>query len=91
MKVVVVPVYRKHWLYHAWAEAAPQASRQADSIDWRKGATLGDKVQLLRKEMGYKAREGGHTHESARLTHASAGMHTVCVSSPPGCARHIVC
>lgn len=57
VKVVVVPVYRKHWLYHAWTEAMPQASQAESTIDWRKGATLGDKVQLLKKNLDYKVND----------------------------------
>jgi hypothetical protein len=51
-KVLVIPVFRRHWLYHAWQEGgAAQASSEA--LDWRNGKTAGEKLQLL----GLQARQ----------------------------------
>ncbi len=47
VKVLAVPVLRRSWCWHAWAESAPDAA--ASLPDWRKAATLPEKLSLLQQ------------------------------------------
>lgn len=51
VKVLVLPVYRRHWMYHAWLETeflggAAKGKGEPEAW-WRQGTTLQDKVQAL--------------------------------------------
>jgi hypothetical protein len=50
VKVLVVPVYKRHWMYHAWLEgelaSGPAGLAEGDAW-WRHGSTVQDKVQAL--------------------------------------------
>ncbi|GLC47190.1 hypothetical protein PLESTB_001622500 [Pleodorina starrii] len=52
-KILVVPVYQKHWLYHVWSEttAAEAAERP---VHWTLGTSLHEKAALFGKELSYK-------------------------------------
>ena len=45
VRVLVFPVFRKHWLFHAWHESAETASSTLK--DWRSGVNLEEKLQLI--------------------------------------------
>ncbi len=53
-KVLVVPVYQKHWLYYTWGEASP-SELSAELQPWTTGATLQEKATLLGKTINQKA------------------------------------
>ncbi|KXZ43407.1 hypothetical protein GPECTOR_91g561 [Gonium pectorale] len=53
VKVVVVPVYQKHWLYQAWIES-PAAEASDRALHWTQGGSIQEKASLLGKEIGSK-------------------------------------
>ena len=56
-KVIVLPVYQKHWLWYGYGElSAADIAAQADKRPWTQGATLQEKLALLGKEIGSKVR-----------------------------------
>lgn len=44
VKVLVVPVFRRYWLFHAWRTAA---AASAPPKPWQQGSSLGEQLQLL--------------------------------------------
>ena len=45
-KSLVVPIFRRYWLWHAWTDASVAASRPPLK-PWKEGSTLEEKVSLL--------------------------------------------
>lgn len=45
VKVLVVPVFKRYWLFHAWRTAAAAAS--APPKPWQQGSSLTEQLQLL--------------------------------------------
>lgn len=50
--VLVVPVYKRYWLLHAWKVAA---GSKGPPPPWHQGESVGDKLKLLRKQIQYQA------------------------------------
>jgi hypothetical protein len=50
VKVLVLPVYKRHWMFHAWLEgelaSGPGGFKEGEAW-WRHGSTVQDKVQAL--------------------------------------------
>lgn len=44
VKVLVVPVFKRYWLFHAWKTKAPPG---APPKPWQQGSSLGEQLQLL--------------------------------------------
>ncbi|KAG2430989.1 hypothetical protein HYH02_013521 [Chlamydomonas schloesseri] len=53
-KVLVVPVYQKHWLWFTFSEATAAEAAAERAVHWTQGASLPEKAQLLGKEISYK-------------------------------------
>ncbi|KAG2424461.1 hypothetical protein HXX76_014513 [Chlamydomonas incerta] len=53
-KVLVVPVYQKHWLWFAYSEATAAEAAAERAVHWTQGASLPEKAKLLGKEISYK-------------------------------------
>ncbi|GFR49757.1 hypothetical protein Agub_g11917 [Astrephomene gubernaculifera] len=53
-KVLVVPVYQKHWLYHVWSEHTAAETAAQRSLHWSQGGSLQDKAVLFGKEVSNK-------------------------------------
>lgn len=47
VKILILPIYRRYWLYHAWQEPGAFHSSLRPSNNWRKGENLEEKLQLL--------------------------------------------
>lgn len=71
-RVLLVPIFRRHWLWHAWggraAAAAADAGRAAAAAapkplrDWRQGVNLEEKAHLLSQHASaWVSREGCST------------------------------
>ena len=65
VKALVLPIFRRHWLWHAWGDQAAQGVGQSVATttrSWRQGATLEEKFSLLGQRIsgevgGARARE----------------------------------
>ncbi len=57
VKVLVIPVYRRHWVYHAWVEQPKDAAFEALLAQpwWRAPGSLQDKLNVLTVQMNGKA------------------------------------
>ncbi|PNW79548.1 hypothetical protein CHLRE_08g358557v5 [Chlamydomonas reinhardtii] len=53
-KVLVVPVYQKHWLWFTFSEATAAEAAAERAVHWTQGGSLPEKAQLLGKEISYK-------------------------------------
>lgn len=53
-KVVIIPIYQKHWLYHAWSEATAAEAAAERSLHWTQGTNIQEKASILQKEVGQK-------------------------------------
>lgn len=60
VKVLVLPIFRRYWLWHAWTDpAAEQAVQAAKALpDWRQGVGLEEKLQLLGTQLSQRVRGG---------------------------------
>lgn len=56
-KVLVVPVYQKHWLWFTFSEATAAEAAAERAVHWTQGGSLPEKAQLLGKEISYKVRD----------------------------------
>ena len=50
VKIVILPVFRRYWLYHAW-ETSPSSLAPASALNWRKGQNLEEKLTLLSSQI----------------------------------------
>ncbi|GIL54817.1 hypothetical protein Vafri_10503 [Volvox africanus] len=55
-KVLVVPVYQKHWLYHVWLESTAGDAAAEHPTNWTNGKSLQEKASFLGKELSYKVK-----------------------------------
>lgn len=53
VKVLVVPIYKRYWLYHAWSEGQAEAAA-IEGLDWRKAGSIQEKFDILKKQMQQK-------------------------------------
>lgn len=56
VKIVELPIFRKQWLYHAWADPLPGLGTANHVINWREGNGLEEKLQLLGKRISTSVR-----------------------------------
>ena len=72
---LVLPIFRRYWLWHAWsteaAAAAPQAART-----WRQGANLEEKFHILGQNITTKVRTARSPPDAA-----------CCAAARPSCRR----
>lgn len=55
-KVLVVPIFRRYWLWHSWCEqAAAGPSINQTATNWREGVGLEEKLQILGTQISRKA------------------------------------
>lgn len=54
MKILAFPIFRRYWLYHAWEEPAAAAAAAKSIRNWRKGANLEEKLDLLSQQVSAK-------------------------------------
>jgi hypothetical protein len=52
-KILVVPVYQKHWLYHVWTESSAAEAAERP-LHWTEGASILEKANLYGKELNFK-------------------------------------
>jgi len=45
VRVLVLPLFKRYWLWHAWKEAAPASS--GPPKPWREGGSVHEKLKLL--------------------------------------------
>ncbi|GLI71157.1 hypothetical protein VaNZ11_016258 [Volvox africanus] len=55
-KVLVVPVYQKHWLYHVWLESTAEDAAAEHTTHWTNGKSLQEKASFLGKELSFKVK-----------------------------------
>ena len=56
-KVLVLPVFRRYWLWHAWTDQAAEAAAASKAIpNWREGVGLEEKLQLLGTSLTQRVR-----------------------------------
>lgn len=53
VKVVVLPVFKRQWLFYAWSEGGPDAHEDV-RLDWKAGGSIQEKVDLLRRQWAAK-------------------------------------
>jgi hypothetical protein len=60
VQVLVLPVYKRHWMYHAWVESEPlllgQGGAAAEEAWWRQGSTVQDKAAALSTRVTHSVR-----------------------------------
>jgi hypothetical protein len=84
-KVVVLPIFRRYWLWHAWSEGSAVATLAEEASaagrktlrDWRQGQNLEEKTQLLGQ---HATRWVSEPSLGAGLTAAAAAA---CLPPPP--------
>ncbi len=56
VKVLVLPVFRRYWLWHAWTDQAAEAGAAKTVANWKEGVGLEEKLQLLGTELSQRVR-----------------------------------
>lgn len=57
VKVLVFPIYRNYWLYHAWREEARSAAAAVPpALEWNKGRNLEERVSSFTASLSKKVR-----------------------------------
>ncbi len=55
VKVLVFPIYRNYWLYHAWREEARNAAAAVPpALEWNKGRNLEERVSAFTASLSKK-------------------------------------
>jgi hypothetical protein len=65
---LVLPIFRRYWLWTAWAEPGAAAAAQPAARHWRQGATLEEKFQLLGQQISGRVRPWPATQMPWRTT-----------------------
>ena len=53
--MLVLPVFRRHWLFHAWQTERQALKSQVALKDWRKGQGLEERISLWSQGVSHKA------------------------------------
>jgi hypothetical protein len=57
VRVLIFPIYRNYWLYHAWREEAHGAAAAVQpALEWSKGRNLEERVSAFTSSLSKKAR-----------------------------------
>ncbi|KAJ9521118.1 hypothetical protein QJQ45_022869, partial [Haematococcus lacustris] len=55
VKVLVVPVYRRHWMFHAWVDGTgEQLASKGEAEWWKQGSTLQERASALGAHLNRK-------------------------------------
>lgn len=77
VRILCVPVFKRHLLWHAWTDSSNDASSSSAMPDWKTGKSLQEKLGLARQQFSHKVRR----RSCARA--AAAGRRPVqCCSQP---------
>jgi len=56
VKALVLPIFRRHWLWNAWGDQAAQSAGQKVVRHWRDGSTLEERFSILGDQISGKVR-----------------------------------